>query len=708
LLRILSFCAAAGVVSLLWSVPTSAAAGRPLLTSITDDLAFASPDASLAFARTKAAGATFARLGVNWGHVAPEGSQKPAGFDGSDPSDPRYDFAELDREVRLAVANGLEPVVGFSGAPAWAQNQSPHPSTYDGYPAGAYKPSPAEVGAFAHALAVRYGGAFEGLPRVRYWRLWNEPNLVGFLSPQFEHGKPFAPVWYRKMLDAFAQAVHGVRADNAVVAGSLAPFSLKSAAMGPLQFMRSLLCLSGGKTPKPACSQRSPFDAFAVHPYTSGGPTHHATNANDLSVGDLPEARRLLDAATRYHHVVSGSTPQLWVTEFSWDTRPPDPNPLAAPLSVQSRWTAEALYRMWEAGVSVVTWFLLRDLPWPGSEFQSGLYFRSGLDMQHDVPKPTLTAFRFPFVAFPQKGGTFVWGRTPGGRPVRVIVEQRRARSWRRLATIRADEFGIFSAVLKKRIGRPPPRPQPSVLTTYQAAVLQDEPDAYWRLGDSGATARDLTGRHEGEAEGGVTFGAPGALRNDSNTAVCLNGTDGRIDLGPLASPSSVEVWVKTKALGDVPFFSNRAPTHQYVDVGSFLHLPHVFDGYPLLGERPVANNQWHQVVYTYAGITGKVYVDGTLQGVNTWPRPTGTSDASLGFDAALKAHLKGCLDEVSLYDKVLAAARVRAHFLASGRMPLPDPSLGALRARWIGSKDASLPFSLKAPRDRYVLPFGG
>jgi len=30
------------------------------------------------------------------------------------------------------------------------------------------------------------------------------------------------------------------------------------------------------------------------------------------------------------------------------------------------------------------------------------------------------------------------------------------------------------------------------------------------------------------------------------------------------------------------------------------------------------------------------------------------------------------------------------------------------VRARWIGSKDASLPFSLKRPKDRYVLPFGG
>ena len=55
MLRILSFCAAVGVVSLLWSVPLSAAAERPLLTALTDDASFGGPDASLAFARAKVA-----------------------------------------------------------------------------------------------------------------------------------------------------------------------------------------------------------------------------------------------------------------------------------------------------------------------------------------------------------------------------------------------------------------------------------------------------------------------------------------------------------------------------------------------------------------------------------------------------------------------------------------------------------------------------
>ena len=49
------------------------------------------------------------------------------------------------------------------------------------------------------------------------------------------------------------------------------------------------------------------------------------------------------------------------MTEFSWDSNPPDPK--GVPAVLEGRWVAEALYRMWSAGVSLVTWFTLRDQP---------------------------------------------------------------------------------------------------------------------------------------------------------------------------------------------------------------------------------------------------------------------------------------------------------------------------------------------------------
>ena len=70
---------------------------------------------------------------------------------------------------------------------------------------------------------------------------------------------------------------------------------------------------------------------------------------------------------------------------------------------------------MWRAGVGLVTWFQLRDDPLSRTPYQSGLWFRGGDALASDRPKRSLTAFRFPFVAFRSRNGVSIWGRAPGG-----------------------------------------------------------------------------------------------------------------------------------------------------------------------------------------------------------------------------------------------------------------------------------------------------
>jgi hypothetical protein len=251
---------------------------------------------------------------------------------------------------------------------------------------------------------------------------------------------------YRRMVNAFADSVHRVTRDNVVIAGGLAPFTSHRGrraewGVGPLNFMRLMLCVS--RHLKPTCGARSRFDVWAHHPYTTGGPTHEAYRRDDVSLGDLPEMAALLRAAVRAKRVQARGPVQFWATEFSWNTRPPDRE--GVPVRLHARWTAEALYRMWSAGVSLVTWWLLRDA---GSPWKSGLYFR-GTTLAHDRPKPSLTAFRFPFVALPERGAVRIWGRTPTSRPARVVIEQTFRRGWRRRAVVVADRHGIFTTRLR-------------------------------------------------------------------------------------------------------------------------------------------------------------------------------------------------------------------------------------------------------------------
>jgi hypothetical protein len=408
---------------------------QPLQRAFVDPVEFTSPTAELALKHAVEAGATAIKIPVFWDSIAP--ATRPSRFKPADPLEPAYNWQGLDAELRLVRSHGLEPIVYIAGPPDWAMRK------LDGF----QRVDPDQYRQFVLAAVRRYSGTTQGLPRVRYWEAWNEPNKV----PGREF-KPGAADWYRELVNAFAQSAHTVKG-NAVIAGGLAPFGI-STAVAPLAFMRGLLCLSSGAKPHATCSAKVHFDIWSTDPYSAGGPTHHAYRRNDVSVGDLPEMKAVLDAGVHLGRIVSTQPMRFWVTEFSWDSNPPDPK--GVPAALEGRWVAEALYRMWSAGVSLVTWFTLRDQPVTTSPYQSGLYFR-GSSLAADRPKPALTGFRFPFVAFPRSNKVFVWARAPAGNAASIVVEQRGSSGWRRLGVLHANRVGIASATLPAH-GRGPVR----------------------------------------------------------------------------------------------------------------------------------------------------------------------------------------------------------------------------------------------------------
>jgi hypothetical protein len=425
------------VIALAASAASTADAAptQPLETAFVDPVEFTSPTADLALSHAVKAGAKAIKIPLFWDTIAP--ATRPSHFRPADPLEPAYNWQGLDAEVRLVRSHGLEPFVYVAGPPSWAIRK------LDGFP----RVDPEQYRLFVLAAVRRYSGKTQGLPRVRYWEAWNEPNKV----PGREF-KPSAADWYREIVNAFAASAHTV-SGNAVIAGGLAPFGI-STAVAPLAFMRSLLCLSSGRQPHATCSAKVHFDIWSTDPYSAGAPTHKAYRKNDVSIGDLPEMKDVLDAGVRLGHVVSTQPMRFWVTEFSWDSNPPDPK--GVPVALEERWVAEALYRMWSAGVSLVTWFTLRDQPVRTSPYQSGLYFR-GTSLARDRSKPALTAFRFPFVAFPRAKKVFVWARTPSGKSATIVVEQRSSSGWRRVGVLHANRVGIGSATLPAR-GRGPLR----------------------------------------------------------------------------------------------------------------------------------------------------------------------------------------------------------------------------------------------------------
>jgi hypothetical protein len=443
-----------------------AAAERPLRTAVAESFVDG-PDWRLMLDRMRTAGASAVRFWVTWSDIAPAGTTRPDGFDARNHADPQYRWEATDRALREAVAAGLDPIMTISAAPKWAEryqagDEGLHPAERRD---GTVRPDPAEFAAFAEAITTRYSGAVDGLPRVRNWQPWNEPNHHNDLNPQFAIAPGetattdtplLAPAVYRELLQGFARAAHAVRADNVVVAGGLAPFFRPTPggrAAAPLSFMRELLCMTAADRPKPSCPGGPlEFDVWSQHPYTSGDAFHHANSPLDVSLGDLPEVRRLLRAAEQAGRIESQRRVRMWVTEFSWDSSPPDQ--YGVPDKLLTRWVAEALHQMWRNGIELVTWFQIRDsVDPPQGVFQSGLYRRCAAGLACDKPKPMLAAFRFPFTAYTAKQRVKVWGRTPTGRAATVTVEQRRGSTWVRLARLRASRSGLFSAKRVKRRG---------------------------------------------------------------------------------------------------------------------------------------------------------------------------------------------------------------------------------------------------------------
>jgi hypothetical protein len=393
-----------------------------------------------ALLHVRAVGAQLVRIQVSWSMAAP--ASPPPGFDAFNPNDPSYNWSELDRLVQSTVGAGLEPIVDITTPPTWAQ---------DPVGGGVQRPSPTQLAMFAHAAASRFDGSTPGLPIVRYWEVWNEPNISLFLEPQIENASPVSVNTYRTMVNDFAAGVHEARAGDIVIGGSLFPNAIARpglTAIAPLEFTRRLFCLSAGSHPRRICNTPVAVDVWSVHPYTSGGPSTKPANPNNIWIANLRSLSNVVQAAQRLGTLTSKHRAQTWVTEFSWDSNPP--NPGGVPVALQGRWVSEAIYRGWQAGINVFTWFMLRDQSLESSPFQSGLYFACTTGIYCDTPKPAAAAFRFPLVAYPAaKRSANVWGRTPAGVPDSVNVQWLRGRTWRTFATLRTDRDGIFRARLR-------------------------------------------------------------------------------------------------------------------------------------------------------------------------------------------------------------------------------------------------------------------
>jgi hypothetical protein len=239
-----------------------------------------------------------------------------------------------------------------------------------------------------------------------------------------------------------------VHPDNLVIGPALAPYGDPpgGSRMQPLAFLRQLFCLKGRRHPtsKKHCSNDDipHFDILSHHPINLvGPPPSHAANPDDASSGDLGRVKRVLRAAEKAGNVKPRGRRPLWVTESFWYSDPPTAG--GAPLAVQARYLEQAFYVWWKAGAEVAINFLIRDDANPGGgTFGTGVYFQDG------TPKPSLTAFRFPFVVDRQrKGKVLAWGKSPATGELQI--QRQEGDGWQTVKTLSVNDGGVFTAKLR-------------------------------------------------------------------------------------------------------------------------------------------------------------------------------------------------------------------------------------------------------------------
>ena len=362
----------------------------------------------------KALGTDVVKVRIGWGYVAPKGTAKPSGFDPTNPSSyPSGAWDSYDAIIRAIAARHMRPYIAITGpAPGWADSHN-----------DPLRPNPVEFGRFVEAVGKRYSGTFAGgngngyndplqrLPHVVIWGLWNEPNLASWLKPQYSHGVPASPDVYRRLVyamqDGLTTSGHG---SDTYLIGELLPFA-RSGRTGvtkvrPIAFLREMACLDshyrayrGSAAKKRGCTRRFrklPGTGIAYHPYTyAGGPDVPQRNGDDASIGELGRVERAVDALSRRHRLVGGRLP-IWITEFGFQSDPPDtfqsPIKKIPGFMGEAEWLAYRDRRV----VSYSQYPLVDDPLGTGAQkyagFQSGLRFIDG-----SAKKPVYQAYRMPF-----------------------------------------------------------------------------------------------------------------------------------------------------------------------------------------------------------------------------------------------------------------------------------------------------------------------
>jgi hypothetical protein len=275
----------------------------------------------------QAAGLAWAKQHFPWSDIEPEPGQ--------------YRWAKYDRLVDLYRAHGLRVIARLDWPPAWV-GPAAWVRPQDVGRVNAPPADPAQFAAFV-AETVRH---FQG--RVRFYQIWNEPNLLAEWGDNPAH--PVDPAEYAELLAAAAAAARAVDPDVVILS---APLAINTESTDLRGNMSDLAYLDGlyeaGAAPY--------FDVLSANAFGMDRPPDDPPAAERLNLRRAELQRQVME-----RH--GDDRTAIWFNEYAWN---------AAPEGIASAWqrVSEAEQADWTvAGVAQ------GETSWPWAGVFSIWYFR--------------------------------------------------------------------------------------------------------------------------------------------------------------------------------------------------------------------------------------------------------------------------------------------------------------------------------------------
>jgi polysaccharide biosynthesis protein PslG len=315
-----------------WPPLPPAPAPGPLQIGINSHLATRYPDAgSLAVpaAIVNRLGADWVREDLHWHRIEPLPGQ--------------WDWVFSDNALHALDQHGLQILAVLGPSVGWAVGAADNIRSDVSYA----PPPQAEFLRYTTAVVQRYAAVVDA------WEVWNEPDLGVFWQPTPQ------PRVYAELLIAVAAVIRRYDPGTPILIGGINPFH------------RDYLAEVA------AAGAWSSFDILAVHPYV---------DPNTPEQGALSEAIAALRPLMAQYGAKA-----VWATEVGVASGPGDRDARGVfDADQQADLLARTYLTLWQAGISHIFWYTLKDDP----HNPYGLYRYGGGRADFSQEKPAAAAFR--------------------------------------------------------------------------------------------------------------------------------------------------------------------------------------------------------------------------------------------------------------------------------------------------------------------------